>query len=89
MLIKFTATLHVNDRTVQYIDTNCEVVHLKTNRHPSVGEDFITKWLLEAIQDSKELFGRGISWRLVVNEYDRIAAYYREQEAYLRDFGCC
>lgn len=86
MRIKVTATLFKYDRTVQIIDTDCEIVHLKTNRKPKVGEDFVTKWLLEAIEDSKELFGRGISWRLVVNEYDRIAAWHKEQEAYLRDF---
>ena len=86
MLIRFTATLHVNDRTVQVIDTNSEIIHLKTNRHPRTGEEFVTRWLLEAIEDSKELFGRGISWRLVVNEYDRIAAWHREQEMYRKDF---
>lgn len=86
MIIKITATLFVNDRTVQTVNTSSEVVHLRTNRHPRAGEDFRTDWLLEAIKDSKELFGRGISWRLIVNEYDRIAAYHKEQEAYLRDF---
>jgi hypothetical protein len=87
--MRVTVGFKVNHlRTVQFIDSNSEMVHLKTNRHPHAGEDFRTQWLLEAIEDSRELFGRGISLRLIVDEYDRIAAWHKEQEAYLIDFGC-